>query len=357
MASELKTFHRLTSNWIEWWLNSSACVTCTKPYKFTSSYEAFCDLTAEEIGNLLMEKIYTIPNNMVYVNETVFKYCDEVRLDRDTLLLNYIKKADLSKIVNICIDMCKLFANDDFRAEAAMMIAPSRQLPWSPDMNQLFNNLIGLQTLPEMTQIQLKETRLRADISALMKPFGGDCLLEIEDSHDLLNYCTTMFSHTSIPIEERVDATHQICALSKQNTKITITPTECFVRAIKYSYATSHSTEQLDQTLCLLKHIKDLDVREEVARKCAVYAHQLLSTNSILDESIPLCAYFLIKISQYLTADLKASYVKKATLICQLYELYRVVVFADKLNNTDECAQTLISISATNEEGNSSRPH
>lgn len=111
-------------------------------------------MTAEEIGNLLMDKIYTIPNNMVYVNETVFKYCGEVGLDCDTLLLNYIKKADLSKIVNVCIDMCKLFANDDFRAEAAMLIAPSRSLPWTPDMNQLFNNLSQLQTLPEMTYVQ-----------------------------------------------------------------------------------------------------------------------------------------------------------------------------------------------------------
>jgi hypothetical protein len=69
-----------------------------------------------------------------------------------------------------------------------------------------------------------------------------------------------------------------------------------------------------------------------------------------MDESIPLCAYFLIQISQHLPIALKSQYVKKATLVCQLYELYNVVAFADKLGNVGECAQVLISLGEDNDE-------
>jgi hypothetical protein len=108
-------------------------------------------LTAEEIGSLLLDKVYTVPNCIGYVKDVVFVYCKEVGLDKDILLLNYIKKTDLSKSAKICIEMCKLFKNDDYRAEAAMFIAPSCPLPWSFEFDQLFKSLIGIQTLPEMT--------------------------------------------------------------------------------------------------------------------------------------------------------------------------------------------------------------
>jgi hypothetical protein len=90
-------------------------------------------------------------NNIAYVKDIVFKYCDEVGLDRDTLLLNYIKKSDLSKIANVCIGLCKLFKNDDFRAESAMLIAPSFSLPWSRDLSEMFEHLRSKEKLPEMT--------------------------------------------------------------------------------------------------------------------------------------------------------------------------------------------------------------
>lgn len=128
----------------------------------------------------------------------------------------------------------------------------------------------------------MKETKLRADISMMMRPFGGDAMLEIEDSTDLLAYCTTLFSHTKVPIEERVQAAQEICKLSKHNSKITVTPTQCFVRAIKSAYASSGSAEQLDQTLCLLDHITDLDVREEVSRQCASSACRMLSARVMI---------------------------------------------------------------------------
>lgn len=109
-------------------------------------------LTDEEIGDLLLDKIYTMANNIAYVKDVVFKFCDEVKLDRDTLLLNYIKKSDLStKIANMCIGMCKLFKSDDFRAEAAMLIAPSFPLPWSRELNEMFDSLQSTETLPDMT--------------------------------------------------------------------------------------------------------------------------------------------------------------------------------------------------------------
>lgn len=98
-----------------------------------------------------MDKIYTIPNYVGYVKETVFKFCDEFGLDHDVFLLNYIKKADLTKIVKMCIDLCKLFTSADFRAEAVMLIAPSFSLPWDPNLKQLFDGLLELKTLPEMT--------------------------------------------------------------------------------------------------------------------------------------------------------------------------------------------------------------
>lgn len=90
-------------------------------------------------------------NIIGYVKDTVFTFCDETGLNRDALLLSYIKKADLTKIVNVCIEMCKLFKDDDFRAEAAMIIAPSCALPWSPELMQLFTSLLSIQCLPQMT--------------------------------------------------------------------------------------------------------------------------------------------------------------------------------------------------------------
>lgn len=122
-----------------------------KKYGFISSYESFHVLKAKDIGMLLLDKIYTERNIAGYVGDKIFAFCEEMGLDRDNLLLKYIKNADLSKSVGVCIELAKQFRNDDFRAEAAMVIAPSCELPWDQTLIQLFERVLSLKTLPEMT--------------------------------------------------------------------------------------------------------------------------------------------------------------------------------------------------------------
>jgi hypothetical protein len=314
-------------------------------YNFVSSYEAYEKLTDEEIGNLLLDKIYTIANNIAYVKDVVFKFCDEVKLDRDTLLLNYIKKSDLStKIANMCIGMCKLFKNDDFRAEAVMLIAPSFALPWSKELEEMFDILQSIDSLPEMTLQQLKEMKVRARISVIMSTYGGGFMLNAENSNDIIDYCTTLFSYTEVPIVKRVEDAQNICKLTLNNSKISTTEVECFVAVIKRTYGMSNSMQDLEDILNMFSCIKDLDVLENVAHQCANHAYRLLSSNNVLTASIPLSANFLIRVSQYLPIELKSVYIKQASSICQLYQLYRVVVFAHKLGNVEQTSAILRSI-------------
>jgi hypothetical protein len=183
-----------------------------------------------------------------------------------------------------------------------------------------------------------------------MTRYSGGFMLDILDSHDIIDYCTTLFAFTEIPISERVKDAQQICQLSKKNTEIATSQVDCFVNVIKRAYPIARTMNELDQTLEMLSHIEDLDVLNEVASKCAIYAYRLLASKNILDESIPLCSNFLIRIAQQLPIALKSQYIQKASSVCQLYALYQVVVFADKLGNIKECSKILSQLLDVNNE-------
>lgn len=111
-------------------------------------------------------------------------------------------------------------------------------------------------------------------------------MLDIVDSYDILDYCTTLFSFTDVPIAERVADTQKICNLSAQNTKISVTQSECFVNIVKRAYAYARSMEELEQTLSLFTCLTDLDILEEVARRSSSFAYRLLSAK-VLFWSLP----------------------------------------------------------------------
>jgi hypothetical protein len=52
----------------------------------------------------------------------------------------------------------------------------------------------------------------------------------------------------------------------------------------------------------------------------------------------------LIRIAKYLPVTLRSLYIKKASSVCQLYQLHNVVVPANYLGNVDKCAEILCSI-------------
>ena len=109
-----------------------------------------------------------------------------------------------------------------------------------------------------------------------MKDYGGGFMLDIADSHDIIDYCMTMFSFDDVAIEKRVKDAREICRLSLHSSKIATSERECFVTVLKCAYSNAQSMADLEQTLNIFACIKNLDVLKELASECASYAYQLL---------------------------------------------------------------------------------
>jgi hypothetical protein len=122
---------------------------------------------------------------------------------------------------------------------------------------------------------------LCAQISVILKEYGGGFMLDILDSHDIIDYCISLFAHTEVPIKKRVQDAQQICTLSMQNTKIATTEVECFVNVIKCAYSIAQSLEELNQILAIFEWIKDLNILENLTEQCAAYAYRMLSVKVI----------------------------------------------------------------------------
>ncbi|KAI6199909.1 Protein ROD-1 [Aphelenchoides besseyi] len=322
-------------------------------YHFIASYETFCTMKPEDVGNELLDKVHSVRNAIEYVKETVFAYCSEFKLERDLLLLNYIKQADLSKIVSICIEMCKLFHNQDYCSKAAMVIAPSCELPWSSDATHLFDRLLKISDLPDLTIRQLRETVLCGEISEILKRYGAPGMLKIDNKLTLLDNCYLICKKrdTNLPIAQRVNDIFKICKLSTQNPRIYLTPNECFSKVIQQVYLISEEMDRLEETLSLLSYIDDEDLRHEISMKVANYAYLLLSSNGLTkvwESRIPLRVNFLMSVSEYLPTELKSNYIKRAYSVKLLYEIYNTVVPADYLDNEEHCPRILRELMDTN---------
>ncbi|KAI6228904.1 Kinetochore-associated protein 1-like protein [Aphelenchoides fujianensis] len=319
-------------------------------YHFEASYETFQYKTVDDVGFHLLDKMHSIRNSISYMRETVFAFCKEFNLDRDTLLLAYIQRADLSKIVQMCIEMCKEFRNPDYCAKAAMIIAPSCALPWSPEITDLFARLLNRKDLPQLTHQKLRETVLRAKISVILHKYGAQVMLRMENKRDLIDYCSAMFAPNQVPIAQRVADAQEICRLSLQNPRIHLTPTECFSTVIRNSYARANNMLDMQQPLSILSHLDDRDVLRDVAQSVASYAYLLLCLDQVLDSHIPLAANLLERVADFLPTDEGKHYKERAYSVKQLYLLYGIVVPADRLGVPDECTRIFRAVMDANQE-------
>ncbi|KAI6219030.1 hypothetical protein M3Y99_01676000 [Aphelenchoides fujianensis] len=246
------------------------------------------------------------------------------------------KRADLSKIIEMCIEMCKESRNLDYCAKAAMIIAPSCALPWSPEITDLFAHLLNRKDLPQLTHQKLRETVVRSKISMILHKHGAQVMLRMENKRDLIDHCSAMFAPGHVPIAQRVTDAQEICRLLLQNPRIHLTLTECFSIVIRNSYARANNMLDMQQPLSILSHLDDRDVLHDVAQSVASYSYLLLCLDQVLDSHIPLAANLLERVADFLPTAEGKHYKERACSVKQLYSLYGIVVPADRLGVPDE---------------------